>query len=153
MEKASCSGWLVNRGVTLPCGSQSVGKSQPTDSTCTFLSLMFTARRSLEITGILYFFPFVFVLSLQKNLTAGERTHLHLGSGRQNRVSVRLGGRTVMTKLRPRLSWRVSKSSSRCFAVSRRSPLKLEASSQTYEKKTLCHVNVLHSLDLRCTFV
>lgn len=26
--KASSSGWLVNRGVKLPCGSQSVGKSQ-----------------------------------------------------------------------------------------------------------------------------
>lgn len=44
LEKASCSGWLVNTGVKLPCGSESVGKSQPTDSTCTFLLLMFTAR-------------------------------------------------------------------------------------------------------------
>lgn len=44
LEKASCSGWLVNRGVKLPCGSESAGKSQPTDSTCTFLLLMFTAR-------------------------------------------------------------------------------------------------------------
>lgn len=44
LEKASCSGWLVNRGVKLPCGSESVGNSQPTDSTCTFLLLMFTAR-------------------------------------------------------------------------------------------------------------
>lgn len=44
LEKASSSGWLVNRGVKLPCGSQRVGKFQPTDSTCTFLLLMFTAR-------------------------------------------------------------------------------------------------------------
>lgn len=28
LEKASSSGWLVNRGVKLPCGSQSMGKSQ-----------------------------------------------------------------------------------------------------------------------------
>lgn len=27
LEKASSSGWLVNRGVKLPCGSQSMGKS------------------------------------------------------------------------------------------------------------------------------
>lgn len=27
LEKASSSGWLGNRGVKLPCGSQSVGKS------------------------------------------------------------------------------------------------------------------------------
>lgn len=28
LEKASSSGWLTNRGMTLPCGSQSMGKSQ-----------------------------------------------------------------------------------------------------------------------------
>lgn len=62
-----------------------------------------------------------------KFFTAGELTHLHLGSGRLNTVSARLGGRPIMTKLRPWLSWRVPKYSSCCFAVSRRSLLKLEA--------------------------
>lgn len=55
LEKASSSGWLMYRGVKLPCGSQSMGKIlRPTDSTCTFLLLMFTACQSLEITGIFY---------------------------------------------------------------------------------------------------
>lgn len=55
LEKASSSGWLMNRGVKLPCGSQSMGKIlRPTDSTCTLLLLMFTACQSLEITGIFY---------------------------------------------------------------------------------------------------
>lgn len=55
LEKASSSGWLMNRGVKLPCGFQSMGKIlRPTDSTCTFLLLMFTACQSLEITGIFY---------------------------------------------------------------------------------------------------
>lgn len=52
LEKASSSAWLVNRSVKLPRGSQSAGENlRPTDSTCTFLLLMFTARRSLEMTG------------------------------------------------------------------------------------------------------
>lgn len=38
------------------------GDLQPTDSTCTFRSSMFTARWSLEITGIFSFFFFVFVI-------------------------------------------------------------------------------------------
>lgn len=38
------------------------GNLQPTDSTCTFLLLMFTARWSLEITGI-FFFCLCFIIS------------------------------------------------------------------------------------------
>lgn len=37
------------------------GNLQPTDSTCTFLLLMFTARWSLEITGIFFFFMFCYL--------------------------------------------------------------------------------------------
>lgn len=58
-EKAFSSGWLMNTGVKLPCGSQSNGGNlKPTDSTCTFLLLkcllLVEAWRLLE-----YFLCFV----------------------------------------------------------------------------------------------
>lgn len=66
-------------------------------------------------------------------------------------------GYAVVTKLRPWLSWRVPECSSCSFAVSHRSLLKLEATvalwHHTKNFKAFCYVNVLHSLNLRCTFV
>lgn len=146
----------MNRGGTLPGGSQSAGTSQPTDSPCTFLSFMFTeAWRLLEV----FIPPPPLCLYYYDKTTAGELTHLHLGSGRLDRVSVRLGGRSGMTKLRPWLSWRVPPPppppvASLC-PVALRSSWKPPRHHPKLKKKNnpFCHVNVLHSLDLRCTFV
>lgn len=59
LEKASSSGWLVNRGVKLPCGSQSMGKisgplTQPVHFCCQCL-LLVEAWRLLELFSLLCF--------------------------------------------------------------------------------------------------
>lgn len=155
LEKASSSGWLMNRGVKLPCGSQSMGKS-PAHWLNLYISVV-NVYCSLKPGDYWNTFCFLYVLlSLPIFFAVGELIHLDLGSWRLEHYFSLSRGCTVVTKLCPWLSWRVPEYSSCCFAVSHCPLLKLEATVASYEtekKKTFCHVNVLHSLNLRCTFV
>lgn len=55
------------------------GNLQPTDSTCTFLLLMFTARSSLEITGIIFFVYVLLSLLVLFFFTMGEVNPVEFG--------------------------------------------------------------------------
>lgn len=121
------------------------GNLRPTDSTCTFLLLMFTACWSQKITGIFSFFP-CFVISVYFS-------QFEFRAWRLSAISDCLGDTTVVLKRRPWLSWRVSTQPS-SFAASHCPLLKLEATVAPYKTPDpSCIVNVLHSLNLRCTFV
>lgn len=144
------------------------GNLQPTDSTCTFLLLMFTARSSLEITGII-FLCLCFVISTCSLFfhNGGSKSSWIWDHERWTQFRS-VTGFTVVAKLHPWLSWRVPKYFFlllcfyfvfffNFFKFFCSVPLlSAQAGSHCgiiHNFNPFCYVNVLHSLNLRCTFV
>lgn len=116
LEKASSSGWLVNRGVKLPCGSQSMGEissplTQPVHFCCQCLLLV-------EAWRLLEFFLYV-LLSIHIFSQWGGVNPFGFGVMKTEHNCSLFWGYSVVTKLRPWLSWRVPNYPSCFFAVSR----------------------------------
>lgn len=145
------------------------GNLQPTDSTCTFLLLMFTARSSLEITGI-FFFCLCFVISTCSLFffTMGEVNPVEFGI-------MNAEHNFGLSRDIPWLQNSIPGSPGECpstfscccvfilffffnfFKFFCSVPLlSAQAGSHCgiiHNFNPFCYVNVLHSLNLRCTFV
>lgn len=137
------------------------GNLQPTDSTCTFLLLMFTAHWSLEITGIFFlcfviamgFFYLLFFVFLQwgsksiwiwghEDWTQFQSVSGIYRSYKTLSLALLESARVLLLFLCsvPLLSLSLSaQAGSHCGIIQNLKPF--------------CYVNVLHSLNLRCTFV
>lgn len=147
LEKASSSGWLVNRGMKLPCGSQSMGKS-PAHWLNLYISVanVYCSLKPGDYWNI--FFPFI-LLSLHIFCSGGVNPqgfgvmktehNFQSVSGLLNSIPGSPGESQVLLLLLCSVPLLSAKAGSHCGIIQNCKPF--------------CYVNVLHSLNLRCTFV